>query len=695
MNKFTLPETLPGDVTELKSLATAASAWFDALKAKHVSGETLSDDEMADLRTVVADMAALATATSDAEAAETARAGEIDDLLTRGEPVVEESPTAEEQAAADAQAAAEAAVVTEAEVATAAAAEAEAEAILAAAKTQAASIIAAAAAGKAPARSTKFAGIGAGKVPAKPDSVRTTPDAGWRMEPGSFGFQPGLVGFDVLGAALDNIRGGHRVRSNRPITGAWGNSTFATMTRDVKAVDDPHELYRFIESATDQSTLPGGSLTAAGGWCAPSETLYDFCAVPSATDLISLPEITIRRGGVRWPVEPDLTSIFESFEWFFTETELEAVDMSGDPTAIKECVEIPCPDDFEEIRLNAVGYCVEAGILQTQGWPELITWFLQKLTAEHFRALSRRTILDIVSGSGAAKVIPIGSQMAAGSSILNSMALMATNLRLNEGLSRDSTIEFVAPSWQHELVRADLAQQEGMDTKAVTDAQITSWFSARNLAGQFVGDWQTRDSGMPGNLDTLVYPESVDVLMYPAGTWFRSLSNVIELGVQYPKELLQVNRYTRLFTEDAIAVGKRCHESILVRIPICPSGAIGARQQLTCNTASTMQNEVQQVAITGTPTGGTFTLTFDGQTTGNIDFDATAAEVKTALVALSNLTAADLVTAGGVLPGTAVVVTFQGAMAGVPLPQMTADAALLTGGTTPAVVVTTLTQGAS
>src|SRR3546814_16929381 len=36
--------------------------------------------------------------------------------------------------------------------------------------------------------------------------------------------------------------------------------------------------------------------------------------------------------------------------------------------------------------------------------------------------------------------------------------------------------------------------------------------------------------------------------------------------------------------------------------------------------------EVQSVTITGTPTGGTFTLTFDGETTGPIDFDATNTE---------------------------------------------------------------------
>jgi hypothetical protein len=120
----------------------------------------------------------------------------------------------------------------------------------------------------------------------------------------------------------------------------------------------------------------------------------------------------------------------------------------------------------------------------------------------------------------------------------------------------------------------------------VSDAEINSWLSARNIALQFVGDWQTRGPGQPGNLSTLAWPGAVDIVLYPAGTWFRAMSNVIELGVMYPKEQLQVNRYTRFFTEDAIAVGKRCNKSVLVRIPLCVSGGIGARKEITCQPAT-------------------------------------------------------------------------------------------------------------
>lgn len=104
-------------------------------------------------------------------------------------------------------------------------------------------------------------------------------------------------------------------------------------------------------------------------------------------------------------------------------------------------------------------------------------------------------------------------------------------------------------------------------------------------------------------------------------------------------------------------------------------------------------DELQTVTITGTPTGGTFTLTFDGQTTAGIAYNAAAAAVQSALEALSNIAVGDVTVAGGPGPGTPYTVTFTGAYAGTDVAVMTASGASLTGGTSPAVAVTTTTAG--
>lgn len=104
-------------------------------------------------------------------------------------------------------------------------------------------------------------------------------------------------------------------------------------------------------------------------------------------------------------------------------------------------------------------------------------------------------------------------------------------------------------------------------------------------------------------------------------------------------------------------------------------------------------NEVQSLSISGTPTGGTFTLTFNGQTTAAIAYNAAASAVQSALRALSNIGSTGVVCSGGALPGTAVTITFQGTLANTNVAQITASSAGLTGGTSPTASISTTTQG--
>jgi hypothetical protein len=100
-------------------------------------------------------------------------------------------------------------------------------------------------------------------------------------------------------------------------------------------------------------------------------------------------------------------------------------------------------------------------------------------------------------------------------------------------------------------------------------------------------------------------------------------------------------------------------------------------------------NERQTVTVVAT--GGTFTLTFSGQTTNPpIAFDATAAEVEAALEGLSNLDPGDVTVTGDA--GGPWTVEFEGARADTDLAQMTGDAANLAGDGA-SVTVATPTQG--
>lgn len=100
-------------------------------------------------------------------------------------------------------------------------------------------------------------------------------------------------------------------------------------------------------------------------------------------------------------------------------------------------------------------------------------------------------------------------------------------------------------------------------------------------------------------------------------------------------------------------------------------------------------NEVQTMSITGTPTGGSYRLTFYGQQTAAITYNANAAAVTTALNNLANVEPGDI-TVTGTYPNF--TLTFGGQYAAEDVPAITAQPSL-TGGTSPNITMATTTGG--
>lgn len=138
---------------------------------------------------------------------------------------------------------------------------------------------------------------------------------------------------------------------------------------------------------------------------------------------------------------------------------------------------------------------------------------------------------------------------------------------------------------------------------------------------------------------------------------------------------------------DASAVAAASYASRYI-----PAVLEGHLHKLTVVVASLSgDNEVQTVAIDNASTGGTFTLTLDGQTTAAIAFNAIASAVKSALELLSTV---DTVTVtGGAGPANDWIVEFTGTSAGTNVNAMVGDGALLTGGTTVCTVTETTRGG--
>lgn len=343
----------------------------------------------------------------------------------------------------------------------------------------------------------------------------------------------------------------------------------ATIDKGISSDYDIRELNEWAAAnVLEELSSPSyaEAITASGGWCAPSETLYDLyeniCPNPS---LFSLPTFRANRGGVRWPVfEPiDFTDVVD---WIWT----EADDIAA--TGTKPCIPVPCPV-FTECRLAAHGVCVTIGNFQDRGYPEQVRWFLNRVFYLHDRAESLRKLDAVIADSDAAVIV---ATFGAASPVIAALLLQVQAYRDRNGLCCGATVEAVAPCWLKAALKADIARQDfgGVGNSGlVSDATISAWFSAIGVSIRFLDFWQSLDDAAPG---PLVWPASTQILFYTPGSYVQFDGGTLDLGVTRDSVLNSTNDFN-IFTEDFYCIGRRGPRGVLVTIPICPLGEVGGR----------------------------------------------------------------------------------------------------------------------
>lgn len=347
----------------------------------------------------------------------------------------------------------------------------------------------------------------------------------------------------------------------------YGVAQFRKTFSDDLRVDMGTRDMDALARATDTTRLPGKSLEAAGGWCAPSETMYDFCENATAEGLLSVPEVAANRGGVRFTTGPDFATLYSSSG--FDQTEAEAIAGTS-----KGCYEITCPS-FTEVRLDAIGLCIKVPILTNAAYPELVQSTIRQALLAHQHRVSAYAITKMVA---AATSVTLNAAGAATSTILASLDYLAAGLRQDYRLPFNSSIEAVLPFYARNIIRMDLANRGGVDLLAVSDADIDRYLRARGINAQYIYNWQALTTSQEG------WPSTLDVLVYPAGTFVKATTDVINLSAVYDAASLDVNTYTGLFMEEGIAVFKRCFAAKKATLTLCGDGSTGAADLAACFT---------------------------------------------------------------------------------------------------------------
>ena len=349
-------------------------------------------------------------------------------------------------------------------------------------------------------------------------------------------------------------------------------------------VSSPESADAAMAFAVNEKNLPGGSLVAAGGWCAPSETVYDLLEDESRDGLISLPEINVTRGGIKFTKGPKFADLYAAPSFNFTEEEAKAgkylpdtANQGANKVGAKPVYSVPCTD-FEDVRLSAAGLHVQANLLQQRGYPELVARTIRGALVAHEHKMSERIIAAMERQSTAVSMD--SGQIGAAAPILTAIELQVEHYRYAQRLSRSTTLEAVFPYWVHGAIRTDLSRRQGVDLTDVNDARIDAWFKARGVNPQFVYDWQALTGDAPA---FKAWGTSLKFLLYSAGTFVKGGQDVITLDTVYDSTLLGQNDYTALFTEEGYLVAKRGHDARVVTVPINPNGGTGTGIKLLAN----------------------------------------------------------------------------------------------------------------
>lgn len=330
----------------------------------------------------------------------------------------------------------------------------------------------------------------------------------------------------------------------------------------------PHDT-EVLRRAVDQSRLAGGSIIAAGGWCAPCEQRYDVCTTASFWGGVSLPTVQVPRGCLNYFQNLDYQAVAAQIPLAaacYTAAQLEV-----DPPLVKPCFEIPCVDPVN-LTLDVCSICVRVGILQQKAFPELVSAYLDQLLVAHAHFLNARDIAQLVALTPIVAVEP--ATFGAIAPFLDALDLQATNLRYREGRPLTYPVEIIAPAWLPGEFRSDYEKREITDSSG--SAEIRAGLAERNISVQWVSDYQDAAfvAAAPG---PLTWPTTADVIMYTAGTFVKGETGVIDVGPLYDSTLLSINRQQLLFSETASQIGRFCGTGLRVRIPLCPSGEVAGR----------------------------------------------------------------------------------------------------------------------
>lgn len=388
-----------------------------------------------------------------------------------------------------------------------------------------------------------------------------------------------------------------------------------------------------MDRLADNHGRDANALIAAGGWCTPSQNMYDLLQLDGATGLLDLPSVGIDRGGINvpsyigidsadgglwsWSEDQDANSVVTITDFDVVGTVGTAtntgdnhlqvgdlvdlhvgtladgprtvlsvpdathftVDATGVPagtnatgsaTRQKSCFTIECPT-WEDVRLGAYGLCLRHGNLTDRAFPELTRRYVSLVMNAHLHRMSAVNIAKLRSAANVDTVTVAAAGTDSYGEVMSAIELQEEDYRSEHKISDAVVIEALFPVWVREAIRASLSMRAGVDLLNVTDAQINASFTTRNVRPQFLEDYQPLWNGTPRT----TWPTTVEAIIFPAGGFIEGNGGTIDLGVLRDSRLNATNDFTAAWSEDFRLLARRGPKGRKLNITLSTDGVTG------------------------------------------------------------------------------------------------------------------------
>jgi hypothetical protein len=338
-----------------------------------------------------------------------------------------------------------------------------------------------------------------------------------------------------------------------------------------------------LEQLSEQAAT-GDVLTAAGGFCAPLQVLYDIPVIGDVDRPVrdALNRVTADRGGITY--RPAISGVAQTGGIGIWTTDSD----TASPIVPKSCVEIACPG-VVEAEVQAIYQCLTISNMSSRFDPEWADSIVKAQNIAYAQKAENELITQLTTGS---TTVQSKQLLGAVRDTLATIDHVLAYYRNVHRLNSNRNLRFIAPLWMKDLLRVDLLRQmpgDGLVTLAATDAMISDWFSARNVAVT----WHL-DGIKPANITTPAltipnqfyspvvagqvipgFPDVVSTLLFAEGDWLLMDGGTLDVGVIRDSTLVGENRY-QTFSEGFEHTAFRGIESLHIAMSLQPTGAAAA-----------------------------------------------------------------------------------------------------------------------